>query len=148
MCMRRNQLEEQNIRYDTLMEDLSKTHKIELEKLRQQSVAERESLRAEMAERHQKEREDAQCANQLAVEALKQSLQLQGQEEMERERQQHNRRMANLQVELREDHEKEKRDLRKESALEIQKHQKQVEKLLAERIKEVSIVCGVCVRCT
>ncbi len=134
----RCELEKQNARRVALIEEHRKLHKQELALLGQRLGAEREQLAAAMGEHHQQEKQDLQEANRLAVEALREAMRLQSQQQLEEVRLQHGRKMADLQVELAAEHEREKKSLRGECGLEIQRHRGQVEKLLAERNKEVS----------
>jgi hypothetical protein len=101
-------------------------------------VSEREELAASLRERHHEEKEEMQTANQLAVEALQRSLLLQGQQEVEQVEREYAMKMADLQVVLTAEHEKEKKSVRAKCEAEIHKHREQTEKLLTERKKEVS----------
>ena len=138
----RQELDEQTTRHAALVEEQQQLHRRALDVLNQQSVAEREQLRASLKEQHEWERGESQRANQLAVEALREALQQQGQQQLEQERLEHGRKMADLQVEMTAQHDREKSSLREEGILEIKKHRDQLEKLLAERRNEVCMyVC-------
>lgn len=134
----RSELEEQRVRHATQVEEERQSHSKELAALGRQLAGEREELAASLVERHQKEKEEMQLANQMAVETLRKSLLLQGQQQVEQVEREYAIKMADLQVDLTVEHDKEKRTLRAKCEVEIQKHREQTEKLLAERRNEVS----------
>ena len=134
----RSELEEQRARHAALVEEERQSHSKELAALGRRLAGEREELAASLGERHQKDKEEMQMANQMAVETMRKSLLLQGQQQVGQVEREYSMKMADLQVDLTAGHEREKRSLRAECEAEIQKHREQTERLLAERRNEVS----------
>lgn len=126
-----------------MVEQDKDSHSQEIEALKKQFTAEKDELSESLREQHDREKQNLQQANQLAVHTLREKLQHKNQCNLERVRLEQNRKMADLQVELLAEFERDKKNLHEEHELEIQTRRDRMEKLMAERNIEVSFVSTV-----
>ncbi len=130
------------------MEELKKSHskelatqkqayKQDLHALEAQFISDKEHHAESLKEQYETQYQEIQQAHQLAVQGLKEILQHQSLEQLEDTQAEHSKRMAELKTELSVEHESEKRTLLEEHALETQKYQEQINKLIAQWKNEV-----------
>ena len=130
------------------MEELKRSHEGELssqkqiysqdlDALEKQFILDKEQLAKSLKDQHGRQYKEIQQAHQLAVQSLREILQHQSLEQLEEAQAEHSRKMAELQVDLSAEHDREKKTLRDEHEMEARKHQEQIKKLMAEKDNQV-----------
>lgn len=134
----RQELQEQSTQHADVVKQQVQLHRQQLEVMGKRLTAEREQLVGHLEEKHHQQQVDLQQANQIAVEALRRILEQQNQQMADQLRSEYDTKMADQQVELMAEYERDKKNLCEEVELEIRRHEDQINILIANRRNEVS----------
>ena len=122
-----------------MLEDLRLSHQDEVASQSQQFEREREEQLEKLNSQHNSELLDVQQANKLAVATLREKLELQQENALREAAERHEEETAALQGDLVSQHQAELSGLKDEQRSEIEKHRLQLQEMLEQRKKEVSL---------
>ena len=112
----------------------------EIEAIQKKFDVEKDLLVKDLSDQHAKEEYTLHQANQLAVATLRETLEQQSQERVEQARLRHEREIEEMREELLSEHKKNEKKLCEEHRMNLHRHQREMEKLLAERTTEVCYI--------